>query len=82
MGAERRVAEGCGGCGVCVLKCVFHSMLDLVVLVTDCVLIHINLFYNAFQLWRRWVVREYSDACGVAAELLAAFKLPCRKDAG
>ena len=68
-------------CSVCVLKCGFHSMLDLAFLVTVCILIHINLFYNAFQLWRRWVVREYSDACGVAAELLAAFELPSGKAA-
>ena len=69
-------------CSVCVLKCGFHSMLDLAFLVTVCILIHINLFYNAFQLGRGWVVREYSDACAVAAELLAALEFSSREDAG
>ena len=51
-------------------------------LVTLCVLIDINLFHNPFQLGRGWVVRKHSDACAVAAELLAALEFSCRKNAG
>ena len=49
-------------------------MLDLAFLVTVCILIHINLFYNAFQLGRGWVVRKDRHVGAVAAELLAALK--------
>ena len=51
-------------------------------LLTVCIIIDIHLFYNALQLGRRWVVRKDSDACGVAAELLAALKFSRGKDAG
>ena len=51
-------------------------------LLTVCVLIGIHSFYNAFQLWRRWVVRKDRHACGVAAELLAALEFSGGEDAG
>ena len=51
-------------------------------LLTVCVIVNVNLFYNAFQLWGRLVVCEYSDACGVAAELLAAFEFSSREHTG
>ena len=76
------VAEGGSVCVcVCVEVCVpFNVRSGL--LVTVCILIDINLFYNALQLGRRWVVREDSDACGVAAELLTTLKFSGGEDAG
>eukprot|EP00966_Prymnesium_polylepis_P019637 452807-Prymnesium_polylepis.1 len=55
-------------------------MVDLLS-ITVCVLIYIHSFYNAFQLGRRWVVREASDVGAVAAELLAALKFSGGQDA-
>ena len=76
------MAEGGSVCVcVCVEVCVpFNVRSGLSI--TVCVLIDMHLFYYAFQPGRGWVVREYSYACGVAAELLAALKFSGGKDAG
>ena len=50
--------------------------------ITVCILINVNLFYNAFQLGRRWVVRKDRHVGAVAAELLAAFEFAGGEDAG
>jgi hypothetical protein len=74
--------EGVEGC-VCVCVEVWVSFsVKSDFLVTVCILIHIHSFYYALQLGGRWVVCEYSDACGVAAELLAAFEFSGGEDSG
>ena len=78
------VAEGGSVC-VCVCVCVevcvpFNVRSGR--LVTVCVIVNVNILDYALQLGRRCVVRKHRHVGAVAAELLAAFKLPCRKDTG
>ena len=76
----RRV-EVCVCVCVCVEVCVPFNVRSGR-LVTVCVIVNVNILDYALQLGRRCVVRKHRHVGAVAAELLAAFKLPCRKDTG